>query len=133
MSIPAADSTRRAFANSSKPPEIVNVVADAGSHQIEPADGAQQLPERIDLEEVHEGVVLEDHGQARVGPEQCRPDVGPCPGQAPKGDAHRGLAGHADLEVGRAIAGVDDLEPLEEPVAELLRHPFPADEGAHPV
>ena len=43
------------------------------------------------------------------------------------------FASHADLEIGRTIARVDHGEPLQEPVAQLLSHPFPTDEGVHPV
>ena len=43
-------------------------------------------PIGVDLHVVDERVVLEDHRQARVGPEQRAPDVGPGAGQPPDGD-----------------------------------------------
>ena len=44
------------------------------------------------------------------------------------GDADRRLAGHPDLDVGRAVAGEHRSEAGEQEVAQLLGHPLAADE-----
>jgi len=82
---------------------------------------------------VDQGVVLKDHRQPRVGAEQGFSNIGPSPRQAPKSDADRCLARHPDLEVRGPIAGVHDLEPLEQSVPELLGHPFSADQRTEPI
>ena len=75
------------------------------------------------------GLYWKTIGRRESVAEQLAADVGPRAGKATDArSTDRRLAGHADLDVGRAVARVDRREPREEDVAELLGHALAADE-----
>jgi len=108
---------------------VVHVVADPRRQEIEPGHRADDLVLVVDLEEVDQRVVLEDHRQARVRSEQRHADVGTGAGEPAHGHAHGRFGGHPDLDVGGTVPRVHGGEPVEEQVTELLGHPLTSDEG----
>ena len=110
------------------PARVVDVVPDPRRQQVEPRHRADDLAVVVDLHVVDQRVVLEHHRQARIRAEQRPADVGTGARQTTHGDADRRLAGHADLDVGRAVAREHGHEPEQEQVTELLGHPLAADQ-----
>ena len=94
----------------------MNVVSDPRAHQVEAAYRAQHLSEDIGLEVVDEWVVLEHHWQPWILSEKGVPDIRSRPRDAPDRDTHRRFGRHPDLQIGSPVAGVDELEALEQPV-----------------
>ena len=68
---------------------IVDVVSDPWRQHVQPADGANDLAFRVDLEVMDEGVVLKYHRQARIVAKQCTAQLGPGPRESPYGDTGR--------------------------------------------
>src|SRR2546427_7708133 len=92
---------------------IVDVVSDPWCQHVQPADGANDLAFRVDLEVMDEGVVLKHHRQARIVAKQCAAQFGPGPRESPYCDTGSGLPCHADFNGGRAVSLVDGLPTLQ--------------------
>src|SRR2546428_13497224 len=62
---------------------IVDVVSDPRCQHVQPADGANDLAFRLDLEGVDEGVLLKHHRQSRLVANQSAATYGPAAATPP--------------------------------------------------
>jgi hypothetical protein len=110
----------------------VNVVPNAGREHRQATHRDHQLA-ADHLNVVVDGVVLEDHRQARVVSEEFSPKSGIFRSASPNPHRKGGLGANPDIQVARAIRGIHRNERCQKSIAELLAHRLSAHDSVHAV
>lgn len=111
---------------------VAQVVAYLGGRARLPADGEEQLAFGARLDDVVEGVVLEDH-RRRLAPEEGARELAVFHAAAPQVDGQLRLDADVDFEVGGAVGGDDRPEVAEQVGAHRLGDALAAHDEVHVV